>query len=69
MENGLRSGVICSELPNPASKVILMMQSPNEYYSRGVSTEERVGVTLLILVPIVFLASIAVEVWRFHNGH
>lgn len=40
----------------------------DEYYRRGVSTEERIGVTLLLLVPIVFLVSIAVEVWGYHNG-
>lgn len=40
-----------------------------EHYSRGTSIEERIGVTLLFIVPIVFLVSIAVEVWGFHNGH
>jgi hypothetical protein len=41
----------------------------DEHYRRGVSTEERIGVVLLFLVPIVFLVSIAVEVWGYHNGH
>ena len=40
-----------------------------EHYSRGVSIEERIGVVLLFVVPIVFLVSIAIEVWGFHNGH
>ena len=39
-----------------------------EHYSRGVSIEERIGVVLLVIVPIVFLVSIAVEVWGYHNG-
>lgn len=40
----------------------------NEYYRRGVSTEERIGFILLVLVPIAFLMAVAFEVWRYHNG-
>ena len=40
----------------------------DEHYSRGVSIEERIGFTLLILVPIAFLIAVAVEVWRYHSG-
>ena len=40
----------------------------DEHYRRGVSTGERIGVALLFIVPIVFLVSIAVEVWGSHGG-
>ena len=39
-----------------------------EHYAKGPTTEERIGVVLLLIVPIVFLVSIAVEVWGFHSG-
>lgn len=34
-----------------------------EYYRRGVSTKERIGVTLLFLVPVVWLSFIAFELF------
>ena len=35
----------------------------DEYYRRGISTEERVGVTLLFIIPVVWLACIAFELF------
>ena len=40
-----------------------------EHYRRGVSTEERIGVVLLFVVPVVWLSWIAFEVWGYHSGH
>ena len=39
-----------------------------EHYVKGPTTEERIGVFLLFVVPMMFLISIAIEVWRYHNG-
>ena len=35
----------------------------DEHYRCGVSTEERIGVTLLFLVPVVWLSFIAFELF------
>ena len=35
----------------------------DEHYRRGVSTEERIGVVLLFLVPLVWLSFVAFELF------